>query len=108
MDGLYKKSISRKELQTIMKFPCRQCLKRPICKNLERIKCSDLFFIILDNADFDRGNKIVNEDIKSELKKILHVVTHILPGPDWKERLHNGDTLQDVRRASSMQRKKTH
>ena len=108
MDGLHKKSSSRKELQTIMKFPCRQCLKRPVCQSQTMVQCSDLFFLILDNADFDRGNKIANEDIKAELKQILYVVTHIIPGPDWKERLNNGDTLQDVRRASSMQRKKTH
>lgn len=90
-----------------MKFPCRQCLKRAICQSQTRIECSDLFFIILDTADFDKGNKIVNENIKSELKKILHVVTHILPGKDWKERINHGDTMQDMHSISSLRSKGT-
>ncbi len=85
-----------------MKFPCRQCLKRPVCQNQTRIECSDLFFIILDTADFDRGDKIVNAGIKTELKKLLYVVEHILPGKDWKERVNHGDTMSDLHSVSSL------
>ena len=86
-----------------MKFPCRQCLKRAICQSQKRIECTDLFFIIIENADFDRGNKIVNKNIKIELKQILHVVEHILPGKDWKKERLDDNSLRDLHNISSLQ-----
>jgi hypothetical protein len=75
-------------------FPCFKCLKRPVCQNEERIECSDLFFIILNTADFDRSNKVMNGIIKNVLKQILFNVTHIVPEKDWKERLpYENDTM---------------
>jgi hypothetical protein len=56
----------------------------------------------MDTADFDLGNKIVNEDIKKTLKNLLLKVEHILPGKDWKERLNHGDTMQDMHSISSL------
>ena len=70
-------------------FPCYKCLKRPVCQNKEKIECSDLFFIVLNSADFDRDNRVVNEAIKAGLKRILFNVEHIIPEHDWKDRLKN-------------------
>jgi len=69
------------------KFPCLNCLKRPVCQNKTRIECSDLFFIILNTADFDRDNRVINEEIKAGLKELLFNVEHILPESGWRERL---------------------
>ena len=87
-------------------FPCYRCLKLPICRHLLRVECSDLFFIILDNADFDKGDKIINADIKICLKTLLINVEHILPGFDWKERLNHGDTMRDMHSISGLRSKK--
>jgi hypothetical protein len=88
-------------------FPCYRCLKLPICRHLLIVECSDLFFIILDNADFDSEDKIINEDIKICLKTLLINVERILPGFDWKERLNYEDTLLDMHSISSLRSKKT-
>ena len=72
-----------------------------------RIECSDLFFIILNHADFNKDKKIVNADIKAQLKKILYVVEHIVPGKDWKERINYGDTMQDMYSTSCLCSKRT-
>jgi len=66
-------------------LPCYKCLKRPVCKNKTRIECTDLFFIILNNADFDRGNRIINSFIKDGIKVILPNVEHILPELGWEK-----------------------
>lgn len=67
--------------------PCYGCLKLPVCKHKEKIECTDLFFIILDHADFDEADRIKNKEIKSVLKQMLIKVEHIKPGHDWKVRL---------------------
>ncbi len=72
-------------------IPCHGCLKLPVCKNKEKIECSDLFFIVLDSANFDRDNRIINKEIKKYIKEVLHELTHIIPEKDWKERLGGGD-----------------
>lgn len=82
-------------------IPCYGCLKLPVCKNKEKIECSDLFFIVLDNADFDRGNKIINQEIKDFIKKLLLEVNHILPDHDWKERL-NDNSMRGLHNISSL------
>lgn len=89
-------------------FPCYRCLKLPVCRNMTRVECSDLFFIIMDTADFDRGNKIVNADIKRSLKNLLLKVEHIIPENDWKERITHADTMQDMHSISSLRSKETY
>lgn len=72
------------------KFPCIKCLKRPTCQHKTRIECSDLFFIVLNTADFDRTNRIINRELLKSLKTILFNVEHILPeADDWKDRIND-------------------
>ena len=67
-------------------IPCKGCLKLPVCKHKVQIECSDLFFIILDHADFDEADRIKNKVIRGYVKDVLQEVEHILPGRDWRER----------------------
>lgn len=65
------------------KFPCHKCIIRPICQNITAIECSELFFMIMDNSDFEDAYKIRNEDLKRTLKQLMPAVISIRPGKDW-------------------------
>ena len=62
-----------------IEIPCKGCLKFPVCRSKERIECTDLFNIIIELSEFERGNHIVSKDVKQVLKVQLPNVTHILP-----------------------------
>jgi hypothetical protein len=45
----------------------------------------------LDSAKFDRDNRVLDGEIRVYIKEVLNIVTHIIPGKDWKDRLGGGD-----------------
>ena len=89
-------------------LPCNGCLKLPVCRHKKRVQCSDLFFMILDNCDFNEVDRITTKYIKEQIKELLLQVDNIVPGNDWKERLTNDDSLQKMYSVSNLQDEETH
>lgn len=86
-------------------LPCKQCLKRPACMYKTKVECSDLFFDVMDEADFDEEDHVVNSRIKRKLKAIFPNCVRIVPGEDWLERTTQDDTMRKMHSASCVQDK---
>ena len=63
--------------------PCNKCILRPVCMHKTHIKCTKLFFCIINHATFIDTWNVATPEIKETMADLFPNLENVKPEPGY-------------------------